>query len=359
MQWWATAMPERASIQPAPEAHGATRLPAVDVESYNIELKDDEGFVGDRASKGAFRALMENWRKPLRELGRDPFSGPSSALTRKRLDTVLTSGNPEAVGIVQSAIEGFAHELALVTRRFLKLKAWKNVERVVVGGGFSSSRVGELAIGRALVMLRAEKIKIDLIIIRHDADQAGLIGAVHLAPAWMFRAHDAILAVDIGGTNIRAGVVELNLKRAPNLSRARVWNFELWRHGDEKLNRNDAVEGLIDMLRRLIGRAEKEGLRLAPFVGVGCPGRIEPDGAIDRGAHNLPGNWESSRFNLPATLTGAIPKIGAFDTSIVMHNDAVVQGLSEAPFMQDIDKWAAFTIGTGFGNALFTNRRPT
>ncbi len=156
-------MPERTSIRPAPEAHGATRLPAVDVESYNIELKDDEGFVGDRASKGAFRALIENWRKPLRELGRDPFSGPSSALTRKRLDTVLTSGNPEAVGIVQSAIEGFAHELALVTRRFLKLKAWKNVERVVVGGGFSSSRVGELAIGRALVILRAEKIKIDLI----------------------------------------------------------------------------------------------------------------------------------------------------------------------------------------------------
>ncbi len=113
------------------------------------------------------------------------------------------------------------------------------------------------------------------------------------------------------------------------------------------------------MLRRLIGRAEKEGLRLAPFVGVGCPGRIEPDGAIDRGAHNLPGNWESSRFNLPATLTGAIPKIGACDTSIVMHNDAVVQGLSEAPFMHDIDKWAVFTIGTGFGNALFTNRRPT
>ena len=28
---------------------------------------------------------------------------------------------------------------------------------------------------------------------------------------------------------------------------------QLWRHGDEKLDRDDAVEGLIDMLRRLIG----------------------------------------------------------------------------------------------------------
>ena len=48
----------------------------------------------------------------------------------------------------------------------------------------------------------------------------GCVGAVHLAPAWMFEAHDAILAVDIGGTNIRAGVVELNLRGAANLSKA-------------------------------------------------------------------------------------------------------------------------------------------
>jgi hypothetical protein len=39
-----------------------------------------------------------------------------------------------------------------------------------------------------------------------------------------------------------------------------------------------------------------------------------------------------------------------------MHNDAVVQGLSEAPFMHDVDVWATFTIGTGLGNALYNNR---
>ena len=58
---------------------------------------------------------------------------------------------------------------------------------------------------------------------------------------------------------------------------------------------------------------------------------IEEDGSIDRGAQNLPGNWESSRFNLPASLRKAIPKIGEHETQIVMHNDAVVQGLSEVP----------------------------
>ena len=39
-----------------------------------------------------------------------------------------------------------------------------------------------------------------------------------------------------------------------------------------------------------------------------------------------------------------------------MHNDAVVQGLSQLPFMQDHKHWGVLTIGTGLGNARFTNR---
>jgi sugar (pentulose or hexulose) kinase len=351
-------MSEQALAGAALSAHGSARLPAVEVESYNVALKDDDGFVGDRASKGAFREFLEQWRKPLRKIGRDPFGEEdTAAVPKKQLDEVLLGGDREAAGIVQGAIEDFAQELARVTRRFLKLKGWKDVERLVIGGGFSGSRVGELAIGRASVLLKADNIKVDVTTIRHDPDEAGLIGAVHLAPAWIFHAHDAIVAVDIGGTNIRAGVVELNLKRAADLSKAKVWKFELWRHRDEKLNRTDAVEGLIEMLERLIKRADKEGLRLAPFIGIGCPGTIEPDGTIARGAQNLPGNWESSRFNLPQALGEAIARIGEFDTMILMHNDAVVQGLSELPRMRDVERWGVFTIGTGLGNALFRNRQ--
>ena len=58
---------------PAIAGHGASRLPSVEVDSYNVEVKDDEGFIGDRASKGAFREIIENWRKPLRKAG-DPIA---------------------------------------------------------------------------------------------------------------------------------------------------------------------------------------------------------------------------------------------------------------------------------------------
>lgn len=343
---------------PTVAAHGASRLPSVEVDSYNVEIKDDEGFLGDRANKGAFTDIVDNWRKALRKGGDDPFGDiQTEELSKKQLDEMLTKGDPEAAGLVHGAVEEFSQELALVIRRFLKVKAWSGTERIVIGGGFRASRIGELAIGRAAVILKADKIKIDLVPIRNDPDEAGLLGAAHLAPAWMFKAHDAIVGVDIGGTNMRAGIVDLNLKKKSDLSKAVVWKYELWRHADENdIKREDAVENLASMLKRLIAKAQREKIKLAPFIGIGCPGMIEPDGSIDRGAQNLPGNWTSSRFNLPQVLHDAIPKIGDDDTAIVLHNDAVVQGLSETPFMQDIDHWAVLTIGTGLGNARFTNR---
>jgi hypothetical protein len=34
--------------------HGASILPSVTIDSYNIEVRDEDGFIGDKASKGAF-----------------------------------------------------------------------------------------------------------------------------------------------------------------------------------------------------------------------------------------------------------------------------------------------------------------
>jgi len=240
-------MADQSTTAPSIATHGAASLPEVEVDSYNVELKDDEGLLGDRANKGAFRTILERWRKPLRKAGSDPFGDEASEdISRKKLDALLTEGDPEAAGVVQSAIEDFAQELALVIRRFLKLKAWRDTERIVVGGGFRATRVGEISIGRAAVILKSDKVPLDLLPVRNVPDEAGLIGAAHLAPRWMFEAHDAILAVDIGGTNIRAGVVALNLKKASDLSKAFVWKFELWRHADENnVSRGDAVEKLL------------------------------------------------------------------------------------------------------------------
>src|SRR5262249_44392526 len=141
-------------------------------------------------------------------------------------------------------------------------------ERIAMGGGFRDSRIGELAIARANLILKAEGIKVEMVPVHNDPDEAALIGSLQLAPAWIFKGHDSILAVDIGGTNIRAGVVLPNVAKSADLTKASVWKADKWRHADEEnLNRDKAIEELAGMLKELIKRAKKEGLSLAPFIG--------------------------------------------------------------------------------------------
>ncbi len=328
--------------------HGSPDLPGLHVDGYNAELRasgrDGEGFVGDRASSRAFRWLLDD----LRERFPDDPLGSDETVSKPRLDQMLREGDPEAGGVIVGAIEAWAQEFAGVIRRFLQLDEWRGTERIVVGGGLRGSRVGELAIGRAVVLLRGEGVSLQLVPIRHDPDDAGLIGAAHLFPREWLAGDDALLAADIGGTKMRAGLVALG--NAPDLSEASVAASEQWRHGDEEPTREKAVERLAAMLRKVAMQAEGKGLRLARLVGVGCPGLIGADGTIERGGQNLPGNWEERGFNLPRRMAEAMP-----GWRVLMHNDAVVQGLSEAPWMRDVQRWGVMTAGTGLGNARFSN----
>jgi len=77
-------MADSSTISATAAKHGACRLGPVDVDCYNVELKDDGTFLGDRASKGAFRAIIENWRKPCAKIGVDPFGDERARRSAKR-----------------------------------------------------------------------------------------------------------------------------------------------------------------------------------------------------------------------------------------------------------------------------------
>ncbi|MGU3493856.1 ROK family protein [Xanthobacteraceae bacterium A53D] len=337
--------------------HGAAPLPGIEVTSYNLEVKDKDGFVGDKASGRAFRAFVREWRIKLREIGKDPFEEDLDAhISKKTMDKVL-EGGPEGSAVIHGAIEDFARNFAHVAKKFLSQKDWEGVERIVVGGGLSDSRVGAIAVARANALLVADGVKVPLERLHHHPDEGGLIGCLHLAPSWIFSGYDGIIAVDIGGSNIRCGVVRHNADKDAELKKADVCAFELWRHAEEdRLSRTAAVERLVKMIKGLLAKAKDEKMKVAPFIGIGCPGLINADGSIERGAQNLPGKWDSDHFRLPEEVRKAIPAIDDHDTMVVMHNDAVIQGLSARPWMNKLDKWAALTIGTGLGNACYRKR---
>ncbi|PLU63643.1 glucokinase, partial [Sinorhizobium medicae] len=187
--------------QSAPLIHGASDLPSVTVDGYNLELRDGDGFLGDKANKSAFQEKLDDWRKRVRKGGDDPLGGAlTQDLSKKQIDALLRGDDKQAAALIMGAMDEFAGELAGVLEKFLQQKSWKNSERVVIGGGFRGSAVGEFAIARAMVLMKAKGIKIELSPIVHHPDDAGLIGAAHLMPAWMLKGHKTILAIDIGGT---------------------------------------------------------------------------------------------------------------------------------------------------------------
>jgi hypothetical protein len=50
-------------------------LPSVIVDTYNCELEDEDGFLGDKASKSAFHDILDRVRKAS---GEDPFGKKAS-----------------------------------------------------------------------------------------------------------------------------------------------------------------------------------------------------------------------------------------------------------------------------------------
>lgn len=333
--------------------NGASCMTAVRVDTYNAELRDEEGFVGDRASGRAFRAILDDARDQASQGAPDPLgASDTKEIGKQTLDRILREGDAEAAGILIGTIEEFAQEFAFVLRRFLRLKDWLGTQRIAVGGGLRASRIGEVAIGRTAVILKTSGYAVHIKPIHGDPDQAGLVGCSYLAPDGVLTGHDGMLAVDIGGSNLRVGTVATKSATFE----ARVVSSELWKHADDEPDRDAAVAGVIRMVRAQIDCASRNGLNLSPFIGVGCPGLVQDNGTIEKGGQNLPGNWEHPGFNLPELLREAIPSIAGKPTVVRMHNDAVVQGLSETPFMRDVEHWGIMTVGTGLGNARFTNR---
>jgi hypothetical protein len=332
--------------------NGAQELHGVSIESYNLEIKKGEDWLGDQASRLAFWKICDDHRKLARAVGFDPFARPTSDLSKKDFDRLLASKDARTVAFAYGVVEAFAQRLVEVIHRFLEVKKWKGTELIVFGGGLMTSRAGLIAIERAALLLAADGTSIALRRTAVDPDVAGLIGTAQLFPAWMLKGYNGMLAVDIGGTNIRAAILEI--KNTGKDTHVRVFKNVTWKQDKSSRSREAAVKRMVKALNQLIKFAKSSGLNLAPLLGIGCPGIIERDGSVRRGDQNLPGNWQSDRFNLPESITSNIPKIDDHRLQVVMHNDAVVQGLSEKCALNDIRHWAVLTIGTGLGNAKYS-----
>ncbi|MGR9048645.1 ROK family protein [Halobacillus faecis] len=142
------------------------------------------------------------------------------------------------------------------------------------------------------------------------------------------------IGVDLGGTNLRAGIVS---------SSGQILS--------EKSIRTEAEKGpdyIIDNMIRLIG--EVKGKTPINSVGVGAPGPLNPHQGLILSPPNLPG-WD--RIPLIERLCKSI------DVPVHLDNDANVAALAETRFGAGKNYSSVFyiTVSTGIGGGYVLNNR--
>lgn len=140
---------------------------------------------------------------------------------------------------------------------------------------------------------------------------------------------DVAFAVDLGGTNIRGGIVSRD---------GEIQHFKSVRTAVR-----GGVYAIVDQIVELAdGIFEEHGSRLTAGVGVVAPGPLEPKAGIVRFAPNLPG-WE----NVP--LTRLLEE--RLQIPVVLGNDGNCAALGESMFGagRDVENLIYLALGTGLG----------
>ncbi len=340
--------------------HGRCRLPLVEIVSYSLPLREGDDFLGDLASGSEFRRILSHERKKVPTDGEPPFGWQrTKEIEGDDLEAALTARDDEAEAVVlERALKRFTDRFASVLLRFLETATWKGTQRIVCGGGLMEGEVGADLLRRAQERMRQSHPNLEMQRLHHPPDVAGMVGWAYAAPREVLGGGDGFVAVDIGGTNVRWGIVRID-RSPPERDKLTVEHYEKWCHADEEVDRERMVERIAEGAKAMFAIAASDGVRLAPFVGLSCPGVVRPQGRLASGGQNLPGDWSEDGFDLPREVAARLEPVSGQAPLVMLHNDAVIQALSDLPRMRDVERWTAVTLGTGLGNCSFENRPGT
>ncbi len=145
------------------------------------------------------------------------------------------------------------------------------------------------------------------------------------------------IGIDLGGTNIAAGLVSEDGKI-------------LCQSSTPTLNKREAVEIVKDMAMLIEKIAKDYGIAVSDIkgVGVGCPGSVDYDNGVVVYANNL----KMDMF----PLADELKKLTGLPVSI--DNDANCAAMGEYVVYEDkVKDFILVTLGTGVGGGIILNRK--
>ncbi len=142
--------------------------------------------------------------------------------------------------------------------------------------------------------------------------------------------------IDLGGTNIKAGIVDENQKIAMQTSAPT---------GAER-SAEEVIADMAGLVKQLMEELKIDESALAG-IGVGCPGLVDAEAGIVRYSNNI--SWEN---------VALVQELGKyFSCGIRISNDANCAALGEvkAGAAKDVSNAILLTLGTGVGGGIILN----
>lgn len=146
-----------------------------------------------------------------------------------------------------------------------------------------------------------------------------------------------LVGVDIGGTRIKAGIADADFKILARASAATPESHE-----------PAAVAVTIAELLAELTRQSGVNTSDVAGIGIGVPGRVEPDTGVVLGCANLRGWWKAVPLAELVSAAASLP--------VAVHNDANAAAFGEFSVARSEDaelrSTALLTLGTGVGGGL-------
>jgi glucokinase len=148
------------------------------------------------------------------------------------------------------------------------------------------------------------------------------------------------IGCDLGGTNIKAGLVDLENGQVLYSDSCPT---------DAHQGHQAVMTRMADFLQELISDCGVKRSKIAG-LGVSAPGVLNLSEGKTRFLPNLPGQWRD------VPLAGTLSK--ALDLPVALLNDvrAITYGEFQYGAGRDVERLACFAIGTGIGGGLVINR---
>lgn len=161
-----------------------------------------------------------------------------------------------------------------------------------------------------------------------------------------------LIGIDVGGTNLRVGVVECGTLQHQHARLLDELRFHADFSGLCQLHRNDpknAWQAILNTIAQSIAAVREKHPQLAA-VGIGFPGFIDPDTQCISLSPNLPG---LSNVDLSADLSALI------GLPVITENDALAAAYGEFVMTETpVQNLIYLGMGTGVGGGLILNQQP-